>query len=100
MPRHEFSAKTKGIVSKRADGRCENHLCRAEIQKGHFDHIIPCGRGGDNSVENCQYLCEDCHRIKTRRDVFEIARNKRVVRKKKKKTPEFRPRRVKRVVRR
>ena len=100
MARHEFTRRTKQIVSERAAGACENHLCRAPVQKGHYDHIVPCGRGGDNSVENCQFLCTHCHSIKTKRDVSEIARNKRVVKKrtaKKKKT--FRPRRAKRVVR-
>jgi len=100
MPRHEFSAATKKAIAERAAGRCENQLCRAETTKGHCDHIVPCGRGGDNTKENGQYLCTDCHRIKTRKDVFEIARNKRMVKKrtaKKKKT--FRPRRAKRILR-
>ncbi len=29
------------------------------------DHILPRSRGGDNSPENLQTLCANCHKIKT-----------------------------------
>jgi 5-methylcytosine-specific restriction endonuclease McrA len=101
MRRDEFSSATKKIIALRAAGRCENSHCGIETGDGHYDHIIPCGRGGDNSAGNGQYLCPPCHLAKTRRDVFEIARNKRVSiagKKKRQRRKEFRPRRAKRVV--
>lgn len=36
---------------------------------GECDHIIPLILGGQHRESNLQWLCEECHAIKTRRDV-------------------------------
>jgi 5-methylcytosine-specific restriction protein A len=43
-----------------------------------FDHRIPCAEGGDNSLENCDVLCRNCHGAKTKKDVPRIAKGKRI----------------------
>lgn len=35
------------------------------------DHIIPKARGGDNSDENLQGICGECHTQKTTREAAE-----------------------------
>ena len=30
-----------------------------------IDHIVPLSAGGDNSKDNIQILCHDCHRVRT-----------------------------------
>jgi 5-methylcytosine-specific restriction endonuclease McrA len=48
----------KMIVFQRDQGRC----VRCEAQENlHFDHIIPVSKGGSNSEENIQLLCESCN---------------------------------------
>lgn len=69
MARKEFTKATKAKAFKRANGRCEG--CGKTLEAGRFafDHIVPDGLGGDNTLENCQVLCSGgratCHGIKT-----------------------------------
>jgi len=44
----------------------------------HVDHIIPIALGGDNSYENMQPLCFNCHARKTVHDVARIKSTKRL----------------------
>jgi 5-methylcytosine-specific restriction protein A len=78
MLRHEFSAKTKVAAFERSRGNCEG--CGAKLFAGNieYDHQIPCGLGGDNSLENCIVRCRACHSTKTHKtDVPQIAKAKR-----------------------
>lgn len=70
LDRKEFSAKTKGLALKRAmkDGvpHCEGCDVKITAATGLvFEHVIPAGLGGDNSLENCKVHCKTCADIKT-----------------------------------
>ena len=66
MSRSEFSGKTKKAASERANGHCENcGLPFSASNPVEYDHELPDGLGGDNSLENCVALCRGCHRGKT-----------------------------------
>lgn len=56
-PRH-IPSDVKARVWERDNGRCV--MCRA-TNKLHFDHIIPVAKGGGNSVDNIQILCQTCN---------------------------------------
>jgi 5-methylcytosine-specific restriction protein A len=75
--RQEFSAKTKAQAFERSGGHCEE--CTAKLYPGKiaYDHVIPDGLHGDNSLGNCAVLCVACHGKKTPGDVANIARAKR-----------------------
>jgi 5-methylcytosine-specific restriction endonuclease McrA len=78
--RREFSNRTRLQAWERSGGKCEE--CGIKLQVGdrrEYDHQIPCGLGGDNSLDNCVVLCGPCHSSKTtREDVPRIAKAKRV----------------------
>lgn len=78
--RCEFSRTTKALAFQRANGKCEGENCGARLTVGkyEYDHENPDGLTGDNSLGNCVVLCLACHRDKTRADVANIARAKRV----------------------
>ena len=88
MRRIEFSKKTKVLAFERAKGRCENletssqfeSPCGAKLYPGNceFDHVIPAELGGDSSLSNCQVLCRNHHKNKTRKDQANIGRARRV----------------------
>ncbi len=63
VKRRSFSAETKRIVMDEQDGKCAE--CGEIPLHWEFDHID--GRG-DNSIENCDGLCRDCHQSKTLED--------------------------------
>lgn len=84
MSRLEFTGKIKAAAYERCGGRCEGADCGYEFQPGdrvEFDHIVPDAMRKNNSIENCQVLCIDCHKAKTKRDVTAIAKAKRVEKK-------------------
>lgn len=72
--RRDFPAKVKAIAFQRANGCCENPICRAKIAapKLAYDHILPDALGGEPTLENCQVLCLECHQEKTGTDVGRI----------------------------
>ena len=51
-------------VWKRDNGRCIKCGSKKKLQ---FDHIIPVSKGGDDSVENIQILCQECNLKKQRK---------------------------------
>ena len=89
MKRDEFDAAIRRAAWARANGRCEGMVmglfgdpvrCSAPIDIGnfHYDHIIPYWTCRDSSLSNCQLLCTVCHREKTKRDIQNIAKCKRI----------------------
>ena len=57
----------KLFVYTRDQGKCVR--C-GSMKKLHFDHIIPVSKGGGNSEENIQILCEQCNLKKSDRITF------------------------------
>jgi hypothetical protein len=57
----------KMIVFQRDQGKCVR--CGAK-ENLHFDHIIPVSKGGSNSEENVQLLCETCNLKKSDKIMF------------------------------
>lgn len=64
---NEFSEKTKLQRWSHCGGRCEYPDCGAKLFPGkcQADHDIACELGGDNSFENCRWLCSAHHKRKT-----------------------------------
>ena len=103
MKREEFDAKVRRAAWERANGRCEGMVpglfdepvrCSAPIDIGgfHYDHVIPYWTCRDSTLENCQVLCRVCHRIKTDKDIADIAKIKRIKdRAIKARSPKYRP---------
>ena len=63
VKRRAFTKATKELVLRRQNYQC--NVCGTSADNWDFDHI---GSRGDNSPSNCQALCLDCHRDKTRRE--------------------------------
>lgn len=78
--RNEFSRKTKAQAFERSKGLCENKACGIKLFPGKiaYDHVNPDWTSGDNSLENCEVLCLDCHKAKTALDQGDIAKVKRI----------------------
>ena len=83
MSRTEFSMKTKKAAWDRAGGICECG-CGREVggkdpkSRPDYDHILADALGGDNSLENCQCIRFDCHKLKTAStDIKHIAKARR-----------------------
>lgn len=119
-PRREFSTAVRKAAWERADGRCEGFVaiteeettrrwplpynapvgslrrCNAPIDLGgfHYDHIDPDYFGANDraNLSNVQVLCTQCHKDKTKKDIKDIAKSKRIVAKRiKAKKPRGRP---------
>lgn len=78
--RTEFSQKTKLARWQHCGGKCEHPDCGAKLFAGkcEADHDIPCELGGDNSFENCRWLCRAHHVQKTvQRDLPAIKKVRR-----------------------
>ncbi len=59
--RRSFSKSVKAKVLKMQNNRCK--ACVKKLDDRDFDHIDMDSL--NNSLENCQALCLDCHRKKT-----------------------------------
>ena len=77
--RDHFTRKIIRHAKDRADGRCENRMCRAVLKtgEGEADHILPVEMGGESTLINCQILCRVCHAAKTKRDIQRIRKSDR-----------------------
>jgi 5-methylcytosine-specific restriction endonuclease McrA len=78
MARKEFSKKVQRDAFARAKGRCEKCSAWLSVGKFHYDHVNPDAMTGEPTLENCEVLCLPCHGDKTKRDVANIARAKRI----------------------
>ena len=79
--RRSFSKSIKAKVLKMQNNRCK--ACGKKLDDRDFDHID--GDSSNNSLENCQALCLDCHRKKTRnikQRKFKLSQALRFLRKK------------------
>ncbi len=63
VERADFTSITKDRVMELQHGKCS--MCGKFPRHWEFDHI---DSRGDNSIENCQGLCRDCHQDKTLKD--------------------------------
>lgn len=61
----------------RAGGRCEECGRRLLYGEAEYDHRIPDNLGGDNGLDNCNVVCRSCHSLKTKVDIYTIAKAKR-----------------------
>ena len=60
-------------VFQRDDYRCVCCGRRAQNELTlHVDHIVPVSRGGPNSIENLQTLCDECNQGKIDRDIRDL----------------------------
>jgi 5-methylcytosine-specific restriction endonuclease McrA len=65
--------RVKREVRKRDEGKCQWKLasggvCGSEVRT-EIDHVVPRGRGGPSTVENCRVLC-DVHNGEAARQVY------------------------------
>lgn len=60
----EFSRAVRRAIKERDGYACV--VCGATSHL-EVDHIVPAAIGGDNSIDNGQVLCHDCHREKSLR---------------------------------
>jgi len=65
--RTPISDVVKLAVYARDDGKCTRCGSSQDLQ---FDHIIPIAKGGSNSEQNIQILCEHCNLQKSDRIAF------------------------------
>lgn len=82
--RTEFPEKTLLRRWQHCGGRCEYPECGAKLFAGkcQADHDIACELGGDNSFENCRWLCLAHHKLKTKeRDMPAISKVRRLEKK-------------------
>lgn len=79
--RVEFSKKTRAEAFARCGGKCEKCEMKLKVSEGEYDHVIPYFISRDSSLDNCQVLCQKCHRgvgAKTADDQRTISKIKRV----------------------
>ena len=78
VPRQRFTAQQMAKFFADADGRCAK--CTRKLRPGDdwdLDHRIALENGGDNSPENLQVLCGNCHDSKTADDHAEAGKGRR-----------------------
>ena len=64
-----FDEYQRRVIFKKADGFCQepqDSKCahKAEYGEGEADHKTPWTAGGPTSIENGQWLCKHCNRVK------------------------------------
>lgn len=76
MTKRRLSRKQKDAVIARFDGRCAN--CGEGGIPLEVDHRIPIWTSGREDDDNLEPLCRPCHSAKTKADVHDIAKIKRL----------------------
>jgi hypothetical protein len=71
-PQRLFDEYQKRLIFKLADGRCQepqDSKCagKTDYASGEADHIKPWTKGGPTSVENGQWLCKHCNKVKSKK---------------------------------
>jgi 5-methylcytosine-specific restriction endonuclease McrA len=62
--RKSWTEAVKRRVAARQGYKCA--ICKMQLPAAwHADHKIPLHENGENSIENCQILCANCHADKT-----------------------------------
>jgi 5-methylcytosine-specific restriction endonuclease McrA len=56
--------KLRGTLWLRAESRCEECGMWTPYEEGHVHHVQSRGAGGDDTVENCRWLCWRCHNLR------------------------------------
>ena len=82
---HTLNKSEKNEILKKQNYLCNGKWCSdrhgktldININNCNFDHIIPKGLNGNNSIKNIQALCPNCHYEKTRKDLKKIRDFKR-----------------------
>lgn len=78
--RRRLSGKARQRFLEEHGRRC--HLCPGKIdetrEKWEIEHVIPLALGGEDEPENWRPAHAKCHLAKTREDVAQIAKAKRV----------------------
>ena len=67
--KYQFQKANPCPVNQAHRGRCPGY---------DIDHIVPLCAGGPDSPENMQWLAKSAHKEKTRRDVFDCRRARRL----------------------
>jgi len=75
--RRRLAKAEKTLILKSQNFKCAD--CKNDISKitPHYDHRIPLGIGGSDTITNIQALCGSCHTEKTKKDRLEISRANR-----------------------
>lgn len=67
MTRRNFTPATKRAARERAKGMCQR--CGISAQSGECNHALADWLGGNNSLENAEHLCVECHKEQSAKDV-------------------------------
>lgn len=61
--RHKKVKVSGKLLQKLYNNKC--HYCEISLNTNfHIDHKTPLSRGGDNSIDNLVFCCEDCNHLK------------------------------------
>jgi 5-methylcytosine-specific restriction protein A len=70
--------RKRDLVKAAADGLCAKCRSKGIVSAGSVcDHIIPEAEGGSSDMSNLQWLCVDCHDLKTAQESKRGAARKR-----------------------
>ncbi|MDT0494008.1 HNH endonuclease [Streptomyces sp. NPDC012600] len=62
---HSGAARLRALVGARGGARCARCGSLALAGSVDVDHVQPLALGGEDTDQNVQPLCRDCHRVKT-----------------------------------